>query len=559
MRSFIYLIFLIGLIGCGQRPEPPLELVGPATIYTADKIYTGTETTEDVHGLLIDEAGVIRAVFSEGKKPDIITPALSHMHFDGIIYPGFVDGHAHLAGIGVRELTLDLSGIGSIAALVARIEAEVQRLEAGEVLIGRGWIETDWPEARMPNAADIDPVSSDNPVLLTRADGHALLANRAAMTAAGIMEATPDPAGGQIERDAEGAATGLMIDNAMGLFSGLTESPSEADLGKALETGARLYASRGWTGVHNMSVSLPEAPIMQALSRNGNLPQRVYNAYDVDGFNIAAGQKFETDTVLNRSVKIYMDGALGSRGALLFQPYSDRPETKGLALRGKAETMALFEEALTEDVQMAVHAIGDKANSDAIDWIGEAMVRAEQSDIPAYTDHRWRIEHAQILRTQDIPRLARLGIIASMQPSHAIGDLKFAPDRLGSDRLDGAYAWKTVLNQGGLIVGGSDAPVEFGSPLIEFYAAIARKTLEGTSGKDWSPEEVVSREEALAMFTKAPAFASFQEDVLGTLEVGKLADITVFDRDIMVIPEAEILDAKPLATLIAGKIVWQAE
>lgn len=299
-----------------------------------------------------------------------------------------------------------------------------------------------------------------------------------------------------------------------------------------------------------MSVPRLHAAWLQSLGEAGKLPLRLYNAYTEGGFDIAAGRMYETPTITNRAVKLYMDGALGSRGALLIEPYSDRPDTRGLALLEPGSLHNLMQDAKKKNVQLAIHAIGDLANRRILDTF----------EASGYgPDLRWRIEHAQVIHPDDLARVNALGLIASMQPSHAIGDLFFAPDRLGMDRLRGAYAWATLLDLGTVIAGGSDAPVEVGSPVIEFYAAVARKDLKGFSGEGWHPEEAVSRARALALFTTGPAFAAFQEAELGTIEPGKWADFTVFDRDLMTVPEGEILDAKPVMTVVAGKVVWRAE
>ena len=466
------------------------------------------------------------------------------------MFPGFADGHAHLLGIGQREITLSLEGTASIAELVTRIEAELQDVAPGQVLGGRGWIETGWPEDRMPSAADLDAVSLDNPVILTRADGHALVANSAALAAAGIGDDTPDVEGGKIERDAEGKATGILIDNAMGQALALIATPSEQDIIRAYVVGAAAYSSRGWTGVHNMSVNPAHASMLERLDLEGRMPLRLHNAYDQEGFALATNRDHETETITNRSVKLYMDGALGSRGALLIEPYSDRPGTSGLSLMEPELLFAAMERADQSNVQLAIHAIGDLANRRILDTYEQG----------AYgVDNSWRIEHTQILHPDDIGRVNALGLIASMQPSHAIGDLKFAPARLGPNRLYGAYAWSSLLETDAIIVGGSDAPVEVGTPQIEFYAAVARKDLKGFSTEQWNPEQALSREQALTLFTSAPAYAAFMEDDLGTIEVGKLADFTVFDRDIMTIPEAEILEARTVMTVVHGEIVFDAE
>jgi len=498
----------------------------------------------------VDEAGRIIAT-SPPTSMDWDESEVTLVDLDGaVMYPGFVDGHAHLLGIGEREMTLNLEGTASVGELVTRIEAEVQGAPAGQVVFGRGWIETGWPEGRMPLASDLDAVSPDNPVVLTRADGHALVANSAALAAAGITDETADVAGGKIERDEAGAATGILIDNAMDQVLALLSEPTLDDVARAYVVGSRAYASRGWTGVHNMSVNPRDAVILERLDLEGRMPLRLHNAYDREGFEIAETRSNETDTITNRSIKLYMDGALGSRGALLIEPYSDRPNTSGLSLMEPELLADLMVRADAGSVQLAIHAIGDLAN--------RRILEAFESG--AYSsNNRWRIEHTQILHPDDISRVASLGLIASMQPSHAIGDLKFAPDRLGPNRLYGAYAWQSLLDNGAIVLGGSDAPVEIGTPQIEFYAAVARKDLEGFSTDQWYAEEALSREQALTLFTTAPAYGAFMEDDLGTIEVGKLADFSVFDRDLMTIPEAEILQAETVMTVVHGEIVYASE
>lgn len=554
-KRFLFIYTALAFVACSAPNDAPdtVFFEENVRVFKADTIYTGNPDEPTISGFAVNNEGIIVATFPVGSEaaPHTADGAVESTVFSGTMFPGFVDGHAHLSGIGSRELTLDLTGTASIGELVTHLDAITSDKVPGEIIFGRGWIETDWPEGRMPIAADLDAVSPNNPVILVRADGHALVANTAAMDAAQIGTDTPDPDGGSIERSADGQATGIFIDKAMDLIRAQVSTPSDSDMSLALKTGAQVYANRGWTGLHNMSVTPREAELMAALGLKGELPLRISNYYDPSGLQIAADRAHETPLIRNRGIKIYMDGALGSRGALLSAPYSDRPETSGLALRGKEETLSLLATAVKSEIQVAFHAIGDKANADALDWMSEAT-RSEPGA-------RWRIEHAQILHTDDISRFGQAGIIASMQPSHAIGDLKFAPDRLGLERLTGAYAWQSVLETGGVVVGGSDAPVEVGSPLIEFYAAVARKTLDGISGDGWHPEQAVSREDALAMFTRAPAFASFQEGMLGTLEVGKLADMSVFDRDLMTVPEADILQAKAVATIIAGDVVWRAE
>ncbi len=555
MRAIMAALVGLSLVGCQEAPEEvttaALEAHAPnntdLTIFSGGTIYTGIGS-ETVDAVTIDQTGRIIAT-SPPSSMDWDESEVTLIDLDGaVMFPGFVDAHAHLFGIGQREITLNLEGTASIAELVARIKTELHDVPTGQVLGGRGWIETNWPEGRMPTAADLDAVSPDHPVILMRADGHALVANSAALTAAGITEQTPDVDGGKIERDDNGRATGLLIDNAMGQVLALIASPTDQDSIRAYIVGARTYSARGWTGIHNMSVPSLHAPMLERLDLEGRMPLRLHNAFDQSGFEIAADRLHETDTISNRAVKLYMDGALGSRGALLIEPYADRPDARGLSLLEPEQLYLLMEMADQNGVQLAIHAIGDLANRRIL----------EVFDDGAYGDqNRWRIEHAQILHPDDIVRIGALGLIASMQPSHAIGDLKFAPDRLGQERLAGAYAWQSLLATGAVIAGGSDAPVEIGTPQIEFYAAVARKDLEGFSTEDWSPEQALTREQALTLFTSAPAFAAFMEEDLGTIEVGKLADFTVFDRDLMTVPEAEILEANTVMTVVHGEIVYE--
>ena len=545
------------LSACAAAPEPggAADTPSPVRVFTNATIYTG------LYDEMTHEPVVAGAVIVGADGRILATAPPASMDWDeteveiidlggAFLYPGFTDAHAHLRGIGQREITLNLDAVRSIAALAAVTEAELAGKPPGSVLEGRGWIETGWPEERMPVAADLDAVSGDHKVIYIRADGHAPVANSAALAAAGITAATPDPPGGKIERDADGEPTGFLIDTAMALVAPLLAEPDEAMITEALARGAAVYAARGWTGLHNMSVPGEEAPLMARLAAEGRLPLRIYNAFDEAAFALAAARRFETDTLTNRAVKVYMDGALGSRGALLIAPYADRPDSTGLALMQPDALAELMDRAEASGVQLAIHAIGDLANRRIIDAMQEGGYG------PGL---RWRIEHAQVIHPDDLPRLAGAGLIASMQPSHAIGDLHFAPARLGLQRLRGAYAWASLADLGTVVAGGSDAPVEAGSPMIEFYAAIARRDLSGFSGEGWHPEEALSRQQALALFTTGPAWASFQEDDLGTIEPGKRADFSAFDRDIMTAEPEAIPGVRAVMTVVGGEIVWRAD
>lgn len=471
-------------------------------------------------------------------------------------YPGFVDSHAHLAGIGFREMTLNLEGTASVEALVARLKAWAAANPGGEVISGVGWIETHWPEKRFPTRADLDRAAPDRPVVLSRADGHAVVVNSAMLKLAGITAQTAAPAGGQILKDAKGEPDGMLIDNAMGLVRAKVPPPSPAAQAEAVRRGARLYASRGWTGLHDMSVSTQEVAIQQALAAKGELPIRIdnYMSQADAGPVLAQGPSQDpTGLVRVRGVKLFMDGALGSRGAALLAPYADAEGT-GLIVTPRETIDAILAKARKSGAQMAVHAIGDRGNRVILDAYQQAFA-GDQAGLKAA---RWRVEHAQVLAPDDLPRFAALGVVASMQPSHAIGDLYFAPARLGPDRLKGAYAWESLLKSGAAVAGGSDAPVEKGDPLVEFYAAAYRHDLKGFAGPDWRLEEAVTRAQALAMLTRGSAYAVFRENDLGRLAVGRDADISVFSVDLMTAPFADIAKAHAVMTIVGGKVVYEA-
>jgi predicted amidohydrolase YtcJ len=467
------------------------------------------------------------------------------------LFPGFTDGHAHLIGIGQRELTLDLSGSSSIAAAMQELTAWAGANPDGPI-IGRGWIETHWPEGRFLSRADLDAAAPGRVVILTRADGHALVASSAALAAAGIDDASTAPAGGEIERDGEGAPTGILIDAAMGLITPAMPAETDDARRRALETGMQVYVGRGWTGMHNMSAAWADVQQLEALDAGGEVSLRLYNAVDIDQAEplFASGPRATGNgLVITRAIKVYADGALGSRGAALFEPYADAAGSTGLMQTTPAAILPAYRRALERGLQIATHAIGDRGNDAVLGWY-------EQVGVPAAA--RWRIEHAQIVRPEDLHRFQDDGIIASMQPSHAIGDLHFAPARLGEARLDGAYAWRALVEDGAVVVGGSDAPVEVGSPLIEFYAAVARRDLNGFQGPDWRADQALTRDQALALFTTAPAWASFREDELGMIREGFRADLTVFDVDLMIAPEAAIPEGRALLTVVEGRIVYEA-
>ncbi len=480
------------------------------------------------------------------------------------VVPGLNDAHLHLAGIGFRELSFDLEGTKGIADLQAKLKAQVAQAKPGQWIVGRGWIETHWSPAVFPTARDLDEVAPNHPVALERADGHATVVNSLALKLARIDRSTPNPPGGEILRHADsGEATGMLIDTAASLVERLIPPPTQADVEKALIVAAQREVTLGWTAVQIAGHGYDEAELVRRLVAEGKIKLRIYDAVSAPGPD--AERLFADGPVVGesdgrytrRGVKLYMDGALGSRGAALLAPYADYPQSSGLLMKKEEELRPLLTDALRRGIQVQTHAIGDRGNRMVLDLYEQVFKQVMAADrrVP---EPRWRIEHAQIIDPTDIPRFARLGVIASMQPSHAIGDLFFAPQRLGPGRLAGAYAWQSLLRSGAIIAAGSDAPVERGEPMIEFYAAVARRSLDGFANEDWHLEQRMTREQALRALTLDAAYAAFEEQERGSIEVGKRADLTVLSADIMRISEPDILKTRCLMTIVGGEVVYAA-
>jgi hypothetical protein len=470
-------------------------------------------------------------------------------------FPGFIDSHVHLTQVGQAAMMLDLVGVESIVALQQRLRDYAAAHPEGAI-VGRGWIETHWPERRFPNRTDVEAIVADRPVFLERIDGHAAVVNAAALALAQIENGTPNPAGGSIERDASGAATGMLIDNAMALVQSRMPAPTQSQQREALAQAARLYAARGWTGVSNVSTTADEETFFRALAAEAQMPLWADLYMEPALAAEAAARQAQNNTggpVRVRGVKVYMDGALGSRGAALLAPYADA-RGDGLLVTPVEELRAQLRQARDGGYQVAAHAIGDRGNRLVLDAFRDTFA----DDPAALRAARWRIEHAQIIAPQDIPRFAEMGVIASMQPSHAISDLHFAPARLGDARLAGAYAWASLLRSGAVVAAGSDAPVEKGDPLIEFYAACHRHDLNGFAGPNWRLEEAVSRQQALTMLTQAGAYATFSESERGAIEVGKRADMSCFSADLMTCAPEDIPTARPVLTISDGRVTHEA-
>ncbi len=476
------------------------------------------------------------------------------------VVPGLTDSHCHIFGIGEREMNLNLEGTNTREDFLAKAKERVAGAERGKWIIGRGWIETFWKPPQFPTRQDLDKIAPDNPIFLTRTDGHAAVVNSAALKIAKIDNHTTDPFGGQILKT-DGEPNGMLLDNAMDLVEKNIPKPTEAEREQALLLGIEREIKLGWCEIQNAGSHKDEVDLIRKQYADGKIKIRMINA--VYGPGADAQWFLKEGSTINaydhhfkqRTIKVIFDGALGSRGAALLKPYNDAPNTSGYLTEKPEDLRPMFEEALRRGIQVETHAIGDRANRLIVDLYEQALkaVPPEQRKV---REPRWRVEHAQIVDLSDIPRFAKLGVIPSMQPSHAISDLFFAPARLGMDRLAGAYAWQTFLKSGAIICGGSDAPVERGEPMIEFYAAVARKSIKGESSDGWHPEQAVSHEQALKMFTIWPAYAAFEENDKGSIEVGKLADFTVLSQDIMKIPKPEILNTRCAMTIVGGEIVY---
>jgi len=480
------------------------------------------------------------------------------------VVPGLTDSHYHLAGVGAREMNLNLEGIATLEEFLARVKERVDQAKTGDWVTGRGWIETFWKPPVFPTRWDLDKISPNNPVALVRADGHATVTNSAAIKIAGVTKDTPNPFGGEIMKDKQtGEPNGMFLDRAQGMVGARGQPRGTGDAEQEILLGVKRSIELGWCEIQNAGSSFSEVALLKKLYGEGKIKLRIYEAIRGPGSDaqrlLSEGPLIGAfdNRLTVRHIKVTVDGALGSKGAALLEPYSDY-DTIGLLTQKEEEMLPMLVEALRKGIQVEVHAIGDRANRTILDWYEKAL-KAVPPDQRKIRDPRWRVEHAQIVNPVDIPRFAKLGVIPSMQPSHAIGDLHFAPSRLGMKRLEGAYAWQSFIKSGSIIAGGSDAPVERGEPMIEFYAAVTRKDQKGYSGEGWHPEQALSREQALKMFTIWAAYAAFEEKLKGSIEVGKLADLTVLSADIMKINEAEILKTRCVMTVIGGELAYRAD
>ncbi|MCC5907344.1 MAG: amidohydrolase [Balneolaceae bacterium] len=552
-RILLYIIpFLITTYAC----SPDFE---EGFIYDNVNGYTLNQNGE----LIEFEAIAVRdgKVLGTGTSIDIVTeyPNLERIDGEGnTLLPGLIDAHAHVMGLGIRELDVNVAGIRSLEETLETVRQFAEENPGREWITGRGWNQVLWEENEFPTAEDLDRVVPGRPVYLTRVDGHAAWANTLAMEMAGINRDTPDLQGGVILRNDDGEATGIFVDATMQYLREVIPERTEEDYEQALELALEKMARYGITSVHDASTGSYEWALYQRFADEGKLTTRIYAmiAGTGDTFDDMSADgpvySYADDLLSLRSVKISADGALGSRGAALLEDYHDDPGNKGLLFYSQDELNQMLLKGASAGFQMNIHAIGDAANRqvlDAFEFIYDELDNQQEL--------RHRVEHAQVVALNDISRFATLDIIASMQPTHATSDMNMAEDRVGSERIAGAYAWQKFLEQGTVIAGGSDFPVEDVNPFYGLYSAVTRQDHHGMPPEGWYSEQRMSRTDALRAFTLDAAFSAHQDDVTGTLKPGKHADFILIDRDYFEVPTSEIWQIEVLETWLSGNNVYQ--
>jgi len=522
--------------------------------------------TLDSHGklqhfqaLLVDQGKVV----ATGSHAELASRAGDAKVIDGhgkTLLPGLIDAHGHVLELGYARNNVDLAGTKSLDEALAKVKAYAAAHPEAKWILGSGWNQEIWKLGRFPTAKELDTAVADRPVWLSRVDGHAGWANSAAIKLAGVDKASKDPNGGRIERDAGGNPTGVFVDGATALIDAKVPPPTPQQKAAALDTALAEMASVGLTGVGDAGIDLANYKLYRQYADQHKLTARIYamirgtgddfDTISKDGPLIGYGNDFLTV----RAVKLFADGALGSRGAAMLAPYSDDPHNRGLLFLKPAELTAEIGKALGKGYQVAIHAIGDHANREVLDSYAAAY-----KTHPDGIARRNRVEHAQIVSLKDIPRFVPLQLIASMQPTHATSDMNMAEDRIGHERIKGAYAWQRFLKQGTIVAGGSDFPVESPNPFYGLYSAITRKDHAGQPPGGWYPDQDMTPAEALRAFTLDAAYAEHAEKTLGTLEPGKWADFILIDHDIFKDPASKIWSTKVLQTWVGGKQVYAAQ
>lgn len=537
-------------LACGLHASAaPDQIVYNATIYTANDALPTAEALaiEDDRIVGIGDLITIQALADEETRM---------IDLEGrTVLPGLIDAHGHMKGLGDLQVgTLDLSGTTSYEEVIERVRQRAAELPEGTWILGRGWDHESWPSRKLPDHEMLSDIVPDHPVWLIRVDGHAGLANEAAMQAAGVDEHTQNPDGGEVIRAEGDRPTGVFIDNAESYIERAVPTEARGQTRDQLIAAQQMCIEAGLTGVHDMGVPPAQVELYRQLDEEGVLKLRIY-AVLPGNFAVRYFDQNDiliTDRVTARATKLYMDGAMGSRGAWMIEPYTDRPtDDEGNPYTGLTVSEPEFIDFVARHgtergYQVCVHAIGDRANRRVLDAFEQAGA----------SDARHRVEHAQLLHPDDIARFASLGVIPSMQPTHCTSDMRWVADRVGDQRAQGAYAWRSLIETGVPIAGGSDFPVESHNPFLGFYAAVTRQNHEGQPEGGWQPDQRMTRDEALKSFTIWAAYAAFEEDQKGTLELGKLADFIVIDRDVMTCEPSEILNTRVLSTVIGGEWVF---
>jgi predicted amidohydrolase YtcJ len=558
MTAILRLLSLSGALLALQPATQPADEQSGAP---ADRILRGATV------ILVDPPGATAsAVAIRGERIAYVGTDDGAMIFKGprtqvvdlkghTIIPGLIDAHGHVSSLGFAMLRVDAVGTHSASEVASRVKEAAGRVKSGEWVQGRGWDQNDWERRAFPTREILDQAAPKNPVALGRIDGHALWVNSLALDAAGISRKTPDPAGGRIHRDDKGNPTGILVDNAMGLIRARIPSPDRAQTRAAILRALDRCLDAGLTGVHDAGISMEEAAIYKELAASRRLPIRVHAM--LGGNSRSLSDYFAEPPVIGmgggflsiRAIKLGIDGALGSRGAALFEDYSDEPGNRGLVTRSAEEIRSVAVQAAAKGFQVAVHAIGDRGNALALKALEEALNAGPGGD------HRFRIEHAQVLRLEEISRFKESGILPSMQPTHCTSDMPWAENRVGPGRIEGAYAWRKILRTGVPIAGGSDFPVESENPFPGLHAAITRQDASGSPPGGWYPEERMTREEALRAFTLSAAYFSFDENDLGSIKAGKRADMLILAANPLETPVSDLLEMRPVAVILDGRVV----
>lgn len=550
-RTFLFAGTASVALAQGATPSADV-IVTNARIYTADDTRPLVEAVAVAGGKVLFAGNTAGAMALKGAATRVLDLG------GRTVIPGMIDAHGHVTGLGDALRIVDLTGTTTYDEVVARVAERAKKTPKGQWVLGRGWDQNDWGDTRFPTHDKMSAAVPDHPVYIVRVDGHAGLANLKALQAAGVTASTQDPSGGHIERAADGSPAGVFVDNAQGLVRRAIPRQTRDDVKQAILDAVREAQRWGLTGVHDAGAGATALDVYEELAKSGQMKFRLYAMISDDAQTIDSWFKrgplmdAYNGSLWVRSIKLYSDGALGSRGAALLEPYSDDPKNIGLLVSAPAHIQDVATRALKAGFQVNTHAIGDRGNRLVLDAYAAALKAA-----PA-ADHRFRVEHAQILNYDDVSRFATLGVIPSMQASHQTSDMYWAGARLGAQRLLGAYAWRSLLNTGVVVPNGSDFPVEHVNPLISFHSAVSRQDARDWPPGGWYPAERMTREEALKSVTIWAAYAGFQEKVLGSLTPGKYADFVVLDQDIMRVPPELLLQTKVLQTWVGGTRVYEA-